>query len=130
LNLYSKDRKKSKSSGPIKAKGAVKTTKEEKKLQFEADETSKEQAKKELNVLAQLIGTSKVETKDAVNINLFPDTSLSSGEGKVQVKTAEIITFGADDTSALKQKLEETFLDIGQQQQEADDDLLELMDKS
>jgi len=31
LNLYAKDRKKSKSSGPIKVKGSVKTTKEEKK---------------------------------------------------------------------------------------------------
>ncbi len=93
LNLYAKDRKKSKSSSSAKKSGAGGALKsgaaspsgaDKKAAPFEASDASKAAAKKELNLLATLIGGGGGAAGAAGGekmsvMNLFPDTALTAG---------------------------------------------------
>jgi len=147
LNLYAKDRKKSKlPAGAVKKHGyksaggggaTAATAIGNDKKAFEASHASKAAATKQLNMLANLIGTATVTPKDSEKlavINLFPDTSLT-GDGKsggpAAQRTTEIITFDENDSAQLKALLRKELEDSSTGAASAGgDDLLSLMDKA
>jgi len=148
LNLYAKDRKKK--GGPLKpargapaAKSNAKDAADGKKAAtFEPSDSSKAAAKRELNLLANLIGggagTSVKDNDKMPVLNLFPDTSLpsqASGDGKSSTRAAAVITFDADDSAELKKRLAESIGMSGDgpnagAPSKDQDDLLSLMDES
>jgi len=131
LNLYSKDRRKTKKA-PKKKGGKSKPSPPQ--ASFEPDETARKAAKAELNLLAQMIGSSQpAQNANAEKfniINLFPDTSLQ-GDQKGGEKQAEVVIFDAEDyktrADQLAQGLGDMDLEGGG---EGSDDLLSLMDGS
>lgn len=129
-NLYSADRRKN-------AKGGVaKRGDDSMPLQkgYEAKEEAKEQAKAELNCLADLLGGTDKTTLEKDNFNvvsLFPDTQLiAGGSGD---KAAEVITFDAEDEKGYKTTVADLAsefdnLNAGDDDDDDEDDLLSLMD--
>jgi hypothetical protein len=131
-NLYAKDRRKKGNEDPKKQ--THKNAPMDKDKPFEPDEKDQERAKKELNLLATMLGgTQPSTTKDKFTLSqLFPDAG-AGGEGRT---TGDVITF--DDRDAKDYK---TLLMSGsgfwgdelvneEEDDEEDDDLLALMDMS
>jgi len=167
LNLYAKDRKKSKlPAGAVKKHGYKSTgggggaatsppaavgvgagagagvsvgVGVGEKKGFEASDASKAAATKQLNMLANLIGTVAAKDNEKLAVlNLFPDTSLTGDGGKggaTAHRTTEIITFDENDSAQLKAMLSKE-LEGGDAAPAAAgaaagaDDLLSLMDKA
>jgi len=131
LNLYSADRRKN-------AEGKVATRSDNAMpLQkgYEAKEEAKAQAKAELNHLADMLGgmDKKSMAKDNFNVvSLFPEAQLVGGGSGG--KTAEVITFDADDVKKYKNVVNDLASEFdnlsagGDDDDDSEDDLLALMD--
>jgi len=131
-NLYARDRKKDgKSSKAAKPLPPMSPHATEKKQQ-ELDEAARQAARKELNLLAQLIGSDMAENVEKFQVaNLFPNPEFSWGT-KTNQKTAEIITFDADDARSMADRMgaELDMPAAGSNGNAAGDDLLDLLDRA
>jgi len=102
---------------------------------FEASDASKAAAKRELNLLASLIapGGAPKDLENMPVLNLFPDHAASAADSKSSgnsVRVAEVITFDADDSAALRARLVQTLaIDMHAVPDQKDQDLLDLMDQ-
>jgi hypothetical protein len=131
-NLYAKDRRK---KGNQDSKAVThKNAPLDKDKPFEPDEKDQERAKKELNLLATMLGgTQPSTTKDKFTLSqLFPDAG-AGGDGRT---TGDVITFDERDAKGYKQLLSSGLGFWGDEvvnedeDEEDDDDLLALMDMS
>jgi len=133
-NIYEKERKKKIDTTALK--------KTETKAEFtKLDQTSQkkelnsQQAKKELNLLATLLGTEAVDKKESLAFNLFPELNKSTSIGSSESDYADIIVIDtvsspSSQIQSVIKSLEDPKAKNQEQAEEEVDDLLALMDQA
>jgi hypothetical protein len=134
-NIYEKERKKKMESTTLKkAESKAEFTKMDSGIVPKKDINS-EQAKKELNLLATLLGGSgTVDKKESLNFNLFPDLNKTNTSGSTESDYADIIVIDTKQTQSTQmQNVMKSLEDkekLKDEDEEEPDDLLSLMDQA